>query len=190
MVKVHLQHVFTATALNFARMSAWLSEAPRAQTRQAAFVRLVKKGASMDELLMSPAVSERMENLGLLLPFPQVLLLPLPTLLPLTRWFRLPHLWQQAKPRPHSTRWIGQRPTGHRTGRGLPFRMGFLVPHFSPNPMGRCAARQAIHCVCTNVGQNATAPCVCCMLPALAIAAPVRCASSVKKRTRRSHRDG
>ena len=43
--KVHLQHVFIATALNFARISAWRSQLPRAQTRQAAFVRLVKKGA-------------------------------------------------------------------------------------------------------------------------------------------------
>ena len=43
--KVHLQHVFTATALNFCRISAWLFEVPRAQTRQAAFVRLAKKGA-------------------------------------------------------------------------------------------------------------------------------------------------
>jgi transposase len=44
MAKVHLQQVFTATALNFCRISAWLSEQPRAQTRQAAFVRLAKSG--------------------------------------------------------------------------------------------------------------------------------------------------
>ncbi len=44
MAKVHLQHVFIATALNFCRISAWFSEQPRAQTRQAAFVRLVKQG--------------------------------------------------------------------------------------------------------------------------------------------------
>jgi len=43
--KVHLQQVFTATALNLCRMYAWLTEQPRAQTRQAAFVRLVKKRA-------------------------------------------------------------------------------------------------------------------------------------------------
>jgi transposase len=43
--KVHLQQVFTATALNLSRMSAWLTSQPRAQTRQAAFVRLVKKRA-------------------------------------------------------------------------------------------------------------------------------------------------
>jgi len=43
--KVHLQQVFTATALNLCRMSAWLTEQPRAKTRQAAFVRLAKKGA-------------------------------------------------------------------------------------------------------------------------------------------------
>jgi transposase len=43
--KVHLQHVLTATALNLCRMDAWLTRQPRAKTRQAAFVRLVKKGA-------------------------------------------------------------------------------------------------------------------------------------------------
>jgi transposase len=43
--KVHLQQVFTAVAMNFCRMDAWLTEQPRAQTRQAAFVRLVKKHA-------------------------------------------------------------------------------------------------------------------------------------------------
>ncbi len=41
--KVHLQQVFTATALNLCRMYAWLTKQRRAQTRQAAFVRLVKK---------------------------------------------------------------------------------------------------------------------------------------------------
>jgi transposase len=43
--KVHLQHLLTATALNLCRMHAWLTEQPRAHTRQAAFVRLVKKRA-------------------------------------------------------------------------------------------------------------------------------------------------
>jgi len=43
--KVHLQQVFTATALNLCRMHDWLTERPRARTRQAAFVRLVKKRA-------------------------------------------------------------------------------------------------------------------------------------------------
>jgi len=43
--KVHLQQVFTATALNFCRMYAWLTEQPRAKTRKAAFVRLAKKEA-------------------------------------------------------------------------------------------------------------------------------------------------
>jgi transposase len=45
MPKVHLQHVFTATALNFARIDAWLSAVPRAQTRRAAFARLAEKAA-------------------------------------------------------------------------------------------------------------------------------------------------
>lgn len=43
--KVHLQQVFIATALNVCRMNAWLTEQSRAHTRQAAFVRLVKKRA-------------------------------------------------------------------------------------------------------------------------------------------------
>jgi transposase len=43
--KTHLQQVFTATALNLCRMYAWLTEQPRAKTRQAAFVRLAKKRA-------------------------------------------------------------------------------------------------------------------------------------------------
>jgi len=43
--KVHLQQVFTVTALNLCRMSAWLSKQPRAKTRQAAFLRLAKKRA-------------------------------------------------------------------------------------------------------------------------------------------------
>lgn len=45
MAKVHLQQLFIATALNFCRTSDWLAQRPRAHTRQAAFVRLVKKGA-------------------------------------------------------------------------------------------------------------------------------------------------
>jgi transposase len=40
--KVHLQQVFTATAFNFCRISAWNAEQSRAKTRQAPFVRLVK----------------------------------------------------------------------------------------------------------------------------------------------------
>ncbi|MBO0791761.1 MAG: transposase, partial [Ktedonobacteraceae bacterium] len=43
LAKVHLQQVFTACALNVCRISAWLDERLRAQTRQAAFVRLVKQ---------------------------------------------------------------------------------------------------------------------------------------------------
>ncbi len=42
---VHLQQVLTATAFNVCRMYAWLTEQPRVQTRQAAFVRLLKKHA-------------------------------------------------------------------------------------------------------------------------------------------------
>jgi len=32
--KTHLQHVFTAVAMNLARLDAWLRGEPRAQTRQ------------------------------------------------------------------------------------------------------------------------------------------------------------
>lgn len=41
--KVHLQHLCIATAMNLVRMDAWLTEQPRAHTRQAPFVRLVKQ---------------------------------------------------------------------------------------------------------------------------------------------------
>lgn len=40
--KVHLQHLLTATALNFLRVGAWLRESPRARTRQSAFARLAR----------------------------------------------------------------------------------------------------------------------------------------------------
>jgi transposase len=39
--KVHLQHLFTAIALNMIRLLAWLAGQPRAQTRQSAFTRLM-----------------------------------------------------------------------------------------------------------------------------------------------------
>jgi transposase len=45
LAKIHLQQVFTATALNLCRISAWLAQRPLAQTRQAAFVRLAKQPA-------------------------------------------------------------------------------------------------------------------------------------------------
>ncbi|MBA2678745.1 MAG: transposase [Ktedonobacteraceae bacterium] len=45
LAKVHLQQVFTATALNVSRISTWLDSIPRTQTRRAAFVRLVKQMA-------------------------------------------------------------------------------------------------------------------------------------------------
>jgi transposase len=37
--KAHLQHLLTATALNFIRVAAWLMGTPRARTRECAFVR-------------------------------------------------------------------------------------------------------------------------------------------------------
>jgi transposase len=39
--KTQLQHLLTAAALNFVRVAAWLTETPRARTRQSAFVRLM-----------------------------------------------------------------------------------------------------------------------------------------------------
>lgn len=43
--KVHVQQVFTATALNFNRISAWFSAQPCAQTRRAPFLQRTKSGA-------------------------------------------------------------------------------------------------------------------------------------------------
>jgi DDE family transposase len=40
--KTHLQHIFTATALNFVRVSAWLASTPLAKTRRSAFSKCVK----------------------------------------------------------------------------------------------------------------------------------------------------
>lgn len=39
--KVHLQHVFTASAINLSRVLAWLEEKPPAKTRQSVFAKLV-----------------------------------------------------------------------------------------------------------------------------------------------------
>lgn len=41
LAKTHLQHVFIATAMNLCRIINWLNEVPLAQTRQAAFERLI-----------------------------------------------------------------------------------------------------------------------------------------------------
>lgn len=45
LTKTHLQHVFTATALNFVRVGQWLLGTPRARTRESAFVRLMASPA-------------------------------------------------------------------------------------------------------------------------------------------------
>jgi transposase len=45
LAKTHLQHVFTAAALNFLRVGQWLIETPRARTRESAFVRLMASPA-------------------------------------------------------------------------------------------------------------------------------------------------
>jgi IS5 family transposase len=42
-VKTHLQHVLTATALNFVRLGEWLAGTPLAKTRKSAFVRLMEQ---------------------------------------------------------------------------------------------------------------------------------------------------
>ena len=39
--KTHLQHVFTAVAMNWVRVYAWLEDRPLAPTRHSAFARLV-----------------------------------------------------------------------------------------------------------------------------------------------------
>lgn len=41
LAKVHLQHIFTAIALNLYRALAWLAEVPRSKTRTSAFARLM-----------------------------------------------------------------------------------------------------------------------------------------------------
>jgi transposase len=38
--KTHLQHVFTAMAMNWARVGAWLADTPLTPTRSSAFARL------------------------------------------------------------------------------------------------------------------------------------------------------
>ncbi|HSH78252.1 MAG TPA: IS1182 family transposase [Herpetosiphonaceae bacterium] len=45
LTKTHLQHILTATALNFARVGAWLADTPRAATRQSPFVKLMAQAA-------------------------------------------------------------------------------------------------------------------------------------------------
>jgi Transposase DDE domain len=42
-LKTHLQHVLTATALNFVRVGEWLAGTPLAKTRKSAFVRLLEQ---------------------------------------------------------------------------------------------------------------------------------------------------
>jgi transposase len=41
LAKTHLQHVFTATAINFVRLGQWLQGSPLSQTRQSSFARLM-----------------------------------------------------------------------------------------------------------------------------------------------------
>lgn len=41
MVQVHLGNLLTAVAINFLRLSEWLSDIPRAKTRQLAFSKLI-----------------------------------------------------------------------------------------------------------------------------------------------------
>jgi transposase len=43
LLKTHLQHVLTATALNFVRISEWLAGTPLAKTRKSAFMRLMEQ---------------------------------------------------------------------------------------------------------------------------------------------------
>jgi len=41
LAKTHLQHILTAAALNFVRLSNWLAGTPFAKTRRSSFVRLM-----------------------------------------------------------------------------------------------------------------------------------------------------
>jgi transposase len=45
LARTHLQNVLTATAMNFVRVSLWLSETLRAKIRQSAFQRLIATAA-------------------------------------------------------------------------------------------------------------------------------------------------
>jgi hypothetical protein len=92
--------------------------------------------------------------MGRLLLLPQARLLPLPKPLPLTPRFHLPRLSRQAKPMPRSTRWIGQRPTGHPTGHSPSLPKAFPARRLRCNPMARCVARRAIRCMCKNAGKT------------------------------------
>ena len=40
LVKTHLEHLATAAGVNLARITAWLIEVPKAQTRPSCFMRL------------------------------------------------------------------------------------------------------------------------------------------------------
>jgi transposase len=42
LAKTHLQHVLTATAINFTRINNWLLDVPREKTRASAFEKLMK----------------------------------------------------------------------------------------------------------------------------------------------------
>lgn len=44
--KTHLQHLLTATALNFVRVGEWLAETPLAKTRLSSFVKCMKPRAA------------------------------------------------------------------------------------------------------------------------------------------------
>ena len=44
MAKTHLQHVFTAVAINLVRVAAWFEETPRGQTRCSRFAALALAG--------------------------------------------------------------------------------------------------------------------------------------------------
>src|SRR6266568_4763527 len=56
--------------------------------------------------------------------------------------------------------------------------------------MGPCSVRLITHSTRRSVDGSAMAPCECSMLHELVIAAPVRCAHSVKNVARASNRDG
>ena len=59
LAKTHLQHILTAVALNFVRLSNWLAGTPLAKTRRSSFVRLMMPLATHKN---SPAVSNLRKN--------------------------------------------------------------------------------------------------------------------------------
>lgn len=76
------------------------------------------------------------------------------------------------------------------TGRNHPGLPASPARHLPCNPMEPFAVPLIVRSTHKNADRSAMAPCACCMLGGLAIAALVRCGNSVKKAPRPKNRDG